>query len=86
MGRGHTSLPLSLPSSPRRSEKNRERRGKVGGFNTLQNAAFTHGHRFFRRGGKFFFSCVHGSKKAIEEVMFLAAVAWVKGEEGKFYT
>ncbi len=25
-------------------------------------------------------------KKAIEEVMFLAAVAWVKGGERKFYT
>ena len=39
----------------------------------------THGHRFFRRGGKNFFPCVHGSKMAIGEVMFLAALAWVKG-------
>ncbi len=29
--------------------------------------------------GKNFFSCIHGSKIAIGEVMFLAAVAWVKG-------
>ncbi len=38
----------------------------------------THGHHFFRRGGEDFFSCVHGSKMAIGEVMFLAAIAWVK--------
>ena len=39
----------------------------------------THGHHFFRRGGEDFFSFVHGSKMALGEVMFLGAVAWVKG-------
>ncbi len=34
--------------------------------------------------GKNFFSCVHGSKMAKGEVMFLAAVAWVKGGEENF--
>ncbi len=37
------------------------------------------GKAFFVEGGKNLFSCVHGSKIAIGEVMFLAAVAWVKG-------
>ncbi len=37
------------------------------------------GTAFFVEGGKNFFSCVQGSKKAIGEVMFLAAIAWVKG-------
>ncbi len=44
----------------------------------------THGHHFFHRGGGEFFSCVHGSKMAIGEVMFLAYVAWVKGG-GEFF-
>ena len=39
-------------------------------------------HHFYRRGGEEFFLCVHGSKKAIGEVMFLAATAWVKRGEG----
>ncbi len=34
---------------------------------------------FFIEGGENFFPCVHGSKMAIGEVMFLAAVAWMKG-------
>ncbi len=38
----------------------------------------THGHHFFCRGGEKIVSCVHGSKMAIEEAMFLAAIAWVK--------
>ncbi len=38
-----------------------------------------HGHRFFvEGGGAEFFSCVNGSKMAIGEVMFFAAVAGVK--------
>ena len=37
------------------------------------------GTAFFVEEGKNFFSCVHGSKKATGEVMFLAAIAWVKG-------
>ncbi len=41
----------------------------------------THRHRFFRRGGKNFLSCVYGSK--IGEVMSLAAIAWVKGVVAK---
>ncbi len=36
------------------------------------------GTAFFIEGGKEFFSCVHGSKMAVGEVMFLAAIAWVK--------
>ncbi len=40
------------------------------------------GTTFFVEGGKNFFSCVHGSKMAIGKVMFLAAVALVKGGEG----
>ncbi len=36
------------------------------------------GTAFFIEGGKKFFSCVHGSKMAIGEVIFLAAIAWVK--------
>ncbi len=36
------------------------------------------GTTFFVEGVKKFFSCVHGSKMAIGEVMFLAAIAWVK--------
>ncbi len=36
------------------------------------------GTAFFVEGGKKFFSCVHGSKMAIGEVMFLAAIARVK--------
>ena len=40
------------------------------------------GTTFFVEGGKKFFSCVHGSKMAIGEVMLLAAIAWVKGGEG----
>ena len=42
----------------------------------------THGRHFFRRGGEDFFPFVHGSKMAIGEVMFLAAIAWVKRGEG----
>ena len=46
------------------------------------------GTTFFVEGVKNFFSCVHGSKMAIGEVMFLAAIAWVKkggrGGEEKF--
>ncbi len=40
------------------------------------------GTAFFIEGGKNFFSCVHGSKMATGEVMFLAAIAWVKRGEG----
>ncbi len=44
---------------------------------------------FVEEGGKNFFSCVHGSKMALGEVMFLAVIAWVKrggrGGERKFY-
>ena len=40
------------------------------------------GTTFFVEGVKIFFSCVHGSKIAIGEVMFLAAIAWVKKGEG----
>ena len=36
------------------------------------------GTTFFVEGVEDFFSCVHGSKIAIGEVMFLAAIAWVK--------
>ncbi len=36
------------------------------------------GITFFVEGVKNFFSCVHGSKMAKGEVMFLAAIAWVK--------
>ncbi len=36
------------------------------------------GTTFFVEGVKNFFSCVHGSKMATGEVMFLAAIAWVK--------
>ncbi len=36
------------------------------------------GTTFFVEGVKNFFSCVHGSKMVIGEVMFLAAIAWVK--------
>ena len=41
----------------------------------------THGH-FFRRGGEKIVLCVHDSKMALEKVMFLAAIAWVKRGEG----
>ena len=43
------------------------------------------GTTFFVGGVKNFFPCVHGSKMAIGEVMFLAAIAWVKrgGRGGK---
>ena len=34
---------------------------------------------FFVKVAKKFFSCVHGSKMLPGEVMFLAAIAWVKG-------
>ncbi len=37
------------------------------------------GTAFFVEGGEKFFSCVHGSKMAIGEVMLLAATARVKG-------
>ncbi len=40
------------------------------------------GTTFFIEGMNNFFSCVHGSKMAIGEVMFLAAIAWVKRGEG----
>ena len=49
----------------------------------LQMTVLTHGHHFFHRGGEEFFLCVHGSKMAIGEVMFLAALAWVKRGEGQ---
>ncbi len=43
------------------------------------------GTAFFIEGGGRIFLCVHGSKLAIGEVMFLDAVAWVKrrGRGGK---
>ncbi len=41
------------------------------------------GTAFLIEGGKNFFSCVHGSKMAIGEVIFLAAIAWVKEGEKK---
>ncbi len=42
------------------------------------------GTTFFAEGVKNFFPCVHRSKMAIGEVMFFAAIAWVKreGREG----
>ena len=36
------------------------------------------GTAYFTEGVKNLFSCVHGSEMAIGEVMFLAAIAWVK--------
>ncbi len=39
------------------------------------------GITFFIEGAKIFLICVHGSIMALGEVMFLAAVAWVKGGE-----
>ncbi len=36
------------------------------------------GTTFFVEGVKNFFPCVHGSEMTIGEVMFLAAIAWVK--------
>ncbi len=44
------------------------------------------GTTFFVDGVKKNFSCVHGSKMAIGEVMFLSAIAWVKGGERKILT
>ncbi len=44
------------------------------------------GTTFFANGVKIFFSCVHGSKRALGEVMFLAALDWVKGRgRGEFF-
>ena len=40
------------------------------------------GTTFFIEGAKNFFSCVHGSKIARGEVMFLAAIAWMKRAGG----
>ncbi len=40
------------------------------------------GTTFFVEGVNNFFPCVHGSKMAIGEVMFLAAIAWVNRGEG----
>ncbi len=45
------------------------------------------GTTFFIEGANNFFSCVHGSKIARGEVMFLAAIAWMKrAGGGGFYT
>ncbi len=40
------------------------------------------GTTFFVEGVKNYFPCVHGSKMAKGEVMFLAAIACMKGGEG----
>ena len=47
------------------------------------SVSITHGHHFFCRGGEEFFLCVHGSEMAIGKVMFLTAIAWVKGGKGE---
>ena len=52
------------------------------GLQQVYRAADTHGHGFFHRGGEYIFSCVHGSKVAIGEVMFLAAIAVKRGGMG----
>ncbi len=56
----------------------------VRGTGTVRGSLAPHmGTTFFVEGVKDFFSCVHGSKMAIGEVMFLAAIAWVKrGRKG----
>ncbi len=43
------------------------------------------GTTFFVEGGEDFFHVYMGQKMAIGEVMFLAAIAWVKGGWGGVY-
>ncbi len=49
-----------------------------------QTTSTTHGHHFFV--DEVFFPHVYmGQKRALGEVMFLAALAWVEGEEKVFF-